>query len=457
MSTQDKIDAVKSAISKKPPYVSGTLSLPSNAGLLFYRKGEESSFLDLTAVSEAQLQALEQACEPATFGVNQKDVLDESYRKASKLDTSNFSTNLDLSATQLIDQIRKDLLEDYGGERGVIAELYKLNVYGPGSFFKAHKDTPRSGKMFGSLVVVFPTAHEGGCLILRQDGKEWTFDSAAVTSNTADPKAFFVAFYGDIEHEVSVVKSGYRVTLTYNLYFDDSPSSTIPTTILGSEISLKDAFLALLADDGFLPTGGLVGFGLRFSYPITSYSTVTYLDHLLGSLKGEDAVLKRVCDDLSLKASLKVVYEDKHRDGRFAMMDQPFSSSDTLDLDDIRIREDILGGLVRDVGGQIVQDLKVDGTSFKAADEHRCDANPDSDLETIAVLWITPLTKASHFKSSYLAYGNEPSLGYVYGDLCLVVMVGPKQHRSRVSQHLKERSICSTSRFKKDRHMYGYV
>jgi hypothetical protein len=31
--------------------------------------------------------------------------------------------------------------------------------------------------MFGSLVIVFPTPHEGGALLLRHRGQEWIFDS----------------------------------------------------------------------------------------------------------------------------------------------------------------------------------------------------------------------------------------------------------------------------------------
>lgn len=74
--------------------------------------------------------------------------------------------------------------------------------------------------MFGSLVVVFPTRHKGGALYLRHKGEEWTFDSAALASAQEDPSIAYIAFYSDVDHEVSVVNSGYRDTLTYNLYFD---------------------------------------------------------------------------------------------------------------------------------------------------------------------------------------------------------------------------------------------
>lgn len=76
--------------------------------------------------------------------------------------------------------------------------------------------------MFGSLVLIFPTAHKGGSLIFRHHDEEWTFDSAAAVSSAPAPSIGFVAFFSDVEHEVTPVESGHRVTLTYNLYFDAS-------------------------------------------------------------------------------------------------------------------------------------------------------------------------------------------------------------------------------------------
>ena len=70
------------------------------------------------------------ACLPATFGVNQEDVYDEKYRKAGKLDSTDFATKVDLERSGLMDAIRYDLLEGREGTRPIWAELYKLNVYG---------------------------------------------------------------------------------------------------------------------------------------------------------------------------------------------------------------------------------------------------------------------------------------------------------------------------------------
>lgn len=86
--------------------------------------------INLSQASEAQLQHLSQACDPATFGVNQQDVLDESYRKAGKLDLANFATKFNLERSGLMDIIRAELLQGHNHTKRINAELYKLNVYG---------------------------------------------------------------------------------------------------------------------------------------------------------------------------------------------------------------------------------------------------------------------------------------------------------------------------------------
>ena len=106
------------------------------------------------------------------------------------MDPANFSTNFNPYNTGVVQAIRDMLLRD--PKSSIRAELHKLNVYGmqiifyfgsgilpdcylgPGSFFKTHVDTPRSDKMFGSLVVVLPTRHaEGGtssCVTMVENG-----------------------------------------------------------------------------------------------------------------------------------------------------------------------------------------------------------------------------------------------------------------------------------------------
>ena len=88
-------------------------------------------FLDFTeSANDAQaLSQLADACEPAKFGKGTETVLDETYRKAGKMDPENFKTGLDVDACGLVDTVQTGLLPEKK-LRDIKAELYKLNVYG---------------------------------------------------------------------------------------------------------------------------------------------------------------------------------------------------------------------------------------------------------------------------------------------------------------------------------------
>lgn len=182
----------------------------------------------------------------------------------------------------------------------------RLGETGPGSFFKAHKDTPRSEDMFASLVVVLPTTHQGGRLTFRHRDFEYVFDSGEALSQATSPSVAFAAFYSDVEHEVTLVESGYRVTLTYNLYFHNTPRPSSVPFAGAYQQALKAAFLRLLSDTTYCRNGGYLGFGLRHEYP--SRCMYSFPDHLKKCLKGSDAVLRKVCRDLGLQARLKILY-----------------------------------------------------------------------------------------------------------------------------------------------------
>ena len=140
-------------------------------------------WINLANATPDKLEQLTQACE----------VFDEANCKAAKMDSEFFSSSLDPYRTDLIKIIRGYLLEGEESTKHIEIEVYKLNIYsahlifarpylmlyrcpGKSSFFKPHVNTPRSKKMFGSLVIVFPTRHEGGALFLRHRGHEWVFD-----------------------------------------------------------------------------------------------------------------------------------------------------------------------------------------------------------------------------------------------------------------------------------------
>ena len=85
------------------------------------------------------IEGLLRDCVPATFGIGGEEVLDETYRKAVKLDAHQFSTNFNPYDVGIVDSISQVLLPGiakpfadgkaiFGDNSGVVAELYTLNV-----------------------------------------------------------------------------------------------------------------------------------------------------------------------------------------------------------------------------------------------------------------------------------------------------------------------------------------
>jgi len=89
------------------------------------------SFIKLGSITEIQARDLSRACSPATFGLNHQDVLDESYRKAGKLDVGKFSWLFSpASRSDFTVQLVSGLFPSDSLRKGIRFELYKLNVYG---------------------------------------------------------------------------------------------------------------------------------------------------------------------------------------------------------------------------------------------------------------------------------------------------------------------------------------
>jgi len=188
----------------------------------------------------------------------------------------------------------------------VLKPKKKCHVIGKGDPLKAHKDTPQSQDMFGSLVVILPTLHEGGQFILHQGEKEWTIDFTDKLATATEPSVCFIAFLGDIEHEALPVMSGYWMTLMYNLYHKPlhPGTSLIPTPF---QLKLKQVLVDLVNDKSKLPKGSYLGFGLIYKYAHTGHKL---LKLLLGQLKGIDCMLANVCDKLGLRHSLRLLYHE---------------------------------------------------------------------------------------------------------------------------------------------------
>ncbi|ETO03325.1 hypothetical protein RFI_34086 [Reticulomyxa filosa] len=216
------------------------------------------SFIFGSEFSATELQQLKDQLEVASYAFKNEPQKNLDYRNALNLGNEHFclSHALDINNEQMypiIDWIRRILVPMHN----VNAQLYKLNLYSENGFFKGHVDTPRDGKMFGTLVLCIPIdSFQGGELVVTHNGTKVVYDWASdiskavveqsnqkrkekkkkkiglelggkkeVPGNTVVSKEkrqvyneiHWCAFYGDCTHEILPVKSGNRLTITFNL------------------------------------------------------------------------------------------------------------------------------------------------------------------------------------------------------------------------------------------------
>ena len=112
--------SLRESIIDKPPCISGTLPLPVSCFSLLNKSAKDGlaarlaeDTLNLSSVKERlfrltichryinlanatpdQLEKLTQACKPVSFGPKQEHVLDDTYRKARKMDPGCFASQL---------------------------------------------------------------------------------------------------------------------------------------------------------------------------------------------------------------------------------------------------------------------------------------------------------------------------------------------------------------------------
>ena len=270
--------------------------------------------------------------------------------------------------------------------------------------------------MFGSLVIVFPTPHVGGKFVLRDGHEEWTIDAAAEMQSKDRPCVTYIAFYGDVEHEVLPIEAGYRVTVTYNLYFTSGPDPVHSTTTTSRHTNLRyhqlrSAFEGVIADPTILPSGGYLGFGLRRKYGL---SRRTDLSVLSNNLKGDDALLWQVCHDMSLAVSLQVFYRAENN----------YWKADDLLIDKIPQ----LQGHFYDEGDIIPSIMEYHPKTLCVLAPTSPSKREESKPK-IVIEWVLGDLKNGGVTQDIAAYGNEPALNTIYVNVCLIVAIGPYEDR----------------------------
>jgi hypothetical protein len=162
-----------------------------------------------------QAEELKKHCEQAPYGKGEETLVDTSVRRVWRMTPDRFTlTNpeWDRFVAETVRKVRKEL----GLERQKLeSHLYDLLLYEPGSFFLPHRDGEKLDRMVATLVIVLPSAHRGGELVVRHDGQEQTIDFAGAPNSAFH--VHFAAFYADCEHEIRPLREGHRLCLVYNL------------------------------------------------------------------------------------------------------------------------------------------------------------------------------------------------------------------------------------------------
>ncbi len=189
-------------------------------------------------IDQNTINKMLETSEEAKFGLREKTLLDKNIRNTQEI-------SLDKLRIKYNDEVFKVMLDKVRVNLGLSEEvklmphLHNMLIYGQDQFFKSHQDSEKLDGMVASLVLVLPSPHIGGDLVIKHNDAKHNFTSEQLNSD----KIKAVAFYADCQHEVKKVKQGYRIALTYNLVLDPEYNQKIeePRNIALDE-ALKDYF-----------------------------------------------------------------------------------------------------------------------------------------------------------------------------------------------------------------------
>jgi predicted 2-oxoglutarate/Fe(II)-dependent dioxygenase YbiX len=161
-----------------------------------------------------QAERLVAIAEAAPYGRGEQTVVNREVRRTWQVNSAKVrfgGRHWDKTLAGLVADIALAL----GVDEPVAADFYKLLVYDAGSFFVDHRDTEKAPGMFATMVLVLPSTHSGGELVIKHLDREVVLDP-----RPEEPSEIgFAAFYADCVHEVRPVTKGCRLALIYNLRF----------------------------------------------------------------------------------------------------------------------------------------------------------------------------------------------------------------------------------------------
>ena len=136
-----------------------------------------------------------------------------------------------------------------GGPPSIRADLRNLVLCESGNIEKSCQDTMDEKGLTAKLIIVLPSAYEGGDTVVQFGGQTQT--PSASSSKEFDYS--YLAYYADAQCSVEPVTSGYRLALTYNLIhrsegIEESRPSSIATNHKAAIDSILEDWQANIAD-----------------------------------------------------------------------------------------------------------------------------------------------------------------------------------------------------------------
>ncbi len=170
----------------------------------------------------SDIESLLKISESAKFGLREQTLLDKTVRDTSEISGDKISVQINQKKlNQMLSYMREQL--GLADDTILKPHLHNLLIYGPGQFFKPHQDSEKLEGMVATLVIILPSPHIGGDLIVQHKQHSSCFESESIMPISLK----CAAFYADCQHEVKSVKQGYRIALTYNLVLESKSENKV--------------------------------------------------------------------------------------------------------------------------------------------------------------------------------------------------------------------------------------
>ena len=196
-------------------------SLPLIPGLYVKNIGE----IPLPICSE-QLNKLLLKATKSSYGNGLKTGNDESVRKSHELTADQFHFNNPEWNKKI-----KSIFEYIAIKLGCCPENvkyvhgypYKLLIYQKDGHFIQHRDTQKADGMFATLIIQLPSKYKviDNKPILTVKHKDDVYNYYFGTNKTdCEYNIYYAAHYCDLVHKINRIKSGVRISITYNICWE---------------------------------------------------------------------------------------------------------------------------------------------------------------------------------------------------------------------------------------------